>query len=65
MYCGLCVKGLSEGIRFGVYWEWVLGGEFCVDLFGDVSVSSFVNGVIIFFECVFRKFFEVKLVVLE
>lgn len=45
--------------------EWALGGEFRVDLLGDVSVSSFVNGVIIPLECVSRKSLEVKLAVPE
>lgn len=35
--------------------------EFHVELLGEVSVSNFVNGVIIPLEYISRKYFEVKL----
>lgn len=66
MCCASCVKGPREGkCLLGAHREGALGGEFRVELLGDVNVSSFVNGVVIPLECVSRKSLEVKLAAAE
>lgn len=66
MCCASRIKGPREGkCLLGAHGEGALGGEVCVELLGNVSVSRFVNGVVIPLECVSRKSLEVKLAAAE